>query len=62
MISRLIGLDAGTVTIDGMDVTKTPGDVLAKRLSILQQDNTMTARLTVGDLVAFGRYPHSAAA
>jgi len=59
MISRLIGLDAGTVTIDGLDVTKTPGDVLAKRLSILRQDNTMTARLTVGDLVAFGRYPHS---
>lgn len=59
MISRLLGLDAGTVTVDGLDVTKTPGDVLARRLSILRQDNQMTARLTVGDLVAFGRYPYS---
>lgn len=59
MISRLIGMDAGTVTVDGLDVTTTPGDVLARRLSILRQDNTMTARLTVRDLVAFGRYPHN---
>ena len=59
MISRLVGLDAGTVTVDGLDVTKTPGEVLARRLSILRQDNQMTTRLTVGDLVAFGRYPHS---
>jgi iron complex transport system ATP-binding protein len=52
-------MDAGTVTVDGMDVSNTPSDVLAKRLSILRQDNHMTARLTVQDLVAFGRYPHS---
>lgn len=59
LVSRLLGMDAGSVTVDGMDVSKTPGDVLAKRLSILRQDNHMTARLTVSDLVAFGRYPHS---
>ncbi|MCD7060804.1 iron ABC transporter ATP-binding protein [Pelagibacterium xiamenense] len=59
IISRLLGMDAGTVTVDGMDVTKTPGDVLARRLSILRQDNHMSARLTVADLVAFGRYPYS---
>lgn len=59
MISRLIGLDGGTVAVDGLDVTKTPGDVLARRLSILRQDNSLTTRLTVRDLVAFGRYPYS---
>ncbi len=59
MISRLIGMDAGTVTVAGLDVTKTPGDVLARHLSILRQDNALTARLTVRDLVAFGRYPYS---
>ncbi len=59
MISRLIGMDGGSVTVDGLDVAKTPGDVLARRLSILRQDNSLTARLTVRDLVAFGRYPHS---
>lgn len=59
IISRLLAMDAGTVTVDGLDVTKTPGDVLARRLSILRQDNHMSARLTVEDLVAFGRYPYS---
>lgn len=59
MISRLMSMDQGTVTIDGLDVTRTPSDVLARRLSILRQDNHMTARLTVRDLVSFGRYPYS---
>ncbi|MBP2301051.1 iron ABC transporter ATP-binding protein [Azospirillum picis] len=58
IISRLLPASAGTVTVDGMDVATTPGDVLARRLSILRQDNQMTARLTVRDLVAFGRYPY----
>lgn len=59
MISRLMGMDAGTVTVDGLDISSTPSDALAKRLSILRQDNHMTARLTVRDLVSFGRYPYS---
>jgi iron complex transport system ATP-binding protein len=59
MVSRLLPINAGTVTVDGLDVTSTPSDVLARRLAILRQDNHITARLTVRDLVAFGRYPHS---
>jgi iron complex transport system ATP-binding protein len=59
IVSRLLGMDAGSVTVDGLDVSKSPSDVLAKRLSILRQDNHMTARLTVHDLVSFGRYPYS---
>jgi len=59
MVSRLLAMDAGTVTVDGLDVTKGRTDELAKRLSILRQDNHIVARLTVSDLVSFGRYPHS---
>jgi iron complex transport system ATP-binding protein len=59
MVSRVLGMDAGTVTVNGLDVTRTPGDVLARRLAVLRQDNHMAARLTVADLVSFGRYPHS---
>jgi len=59
MISRLMPMSAGSVTVDGMDVTKTPSDVLARRLSVLRQDNQLMAKLTVRDLVAFGRFPHS---
>jgi ABC-type enterochelin transport system, ATPase component len=59
VVSRLMAMDKGTVTVDGLDVTNTPSDVLARRLSILRQENHMTARLTVRDLVSFGRYPYS---
>ena len=59
IMSRLMVPDSGRVLVDGADVRRTPGDVLARRLSVLRQDNGLTARLTVADLVAFGRYPHS---
>jgi len=59
IIARLLAMDAGTVSIDGLDVTKTPSDVLARRLAILRQDNPLSSRLTVHDLVSFGRYPYS---
>jgi iron complex transport system ATP-binding protein len=59
MVSRLLSMDKGTVTVDGLDVTKTPSDQLARRLSILRQDNHLSSRLTVRDLVSFGRYPYS---
>jgi iron complex transport system ATP-binding protein len=59
VMSRLLKSDGGHVRVDGMDVTNTPGPKLARRLSILRQDNHFEARLTVRDLVAFGRYPYS---
>lgn len=59
MISRLTPMTAGSVEIDGMDVTCTPGPELARRLSILRQHNQTSLRLSVRDLVAFGRFPHS---
>lgn len=59
MISRLLGMDAGSVQVDGLDVAATPTRQLAKRLAILRQDNHIAVRLTVQDLVAFGRYPHN---
>lgn len=58
MMSRLMMPDEGSVLIDGMDVFSTPSDVLAKRLSILRQQNHFEARLTIEDLVTFGRYPY----
>ncbi|MBB3953054.1 ABC transporter ATP-binding protein [Aureimonas jatrophae] len=59
MIARLVGLDGGRIVVDGLNVGTTAGPVLARRLAVLRQDNHMTARLTVRELVAFGRYPHS---
>lgn len=59
LLSRLLPATAGSILVDDLDVATAPSDVLARRLSILRQDNHMTARLTVRDLVAFGRFPHS---
>jgi iron complex transport system ATP-binding protein len=59
MMSRLLTLDAGTVEVGGLDVSTTPGRALARTLSILRQENQLTVRLSVRDLVGFGRFPHN---
>lgn len=59
IVSRLQPMDAGTVLIDGQPVGATASDALARRLAILRQDNAVAARVTVKELVSFGRYPHS---
>lgn len=57
IMARLMLPDEGTVCVDGMDVARTDGNRLARHLAILRQDNHISARLTVRDLVTFGRYP-----
>lgn len=59
LVGRLIKPDAGVVTVDGMDVSSAPSHELARTLAVLRQDNHIAARLTVHDLVEFGRFPHS---
>jgi len=60
-IGRLVRLDGGTVLVDGLDVTATSTRVLATRLAVLRQENHVPIRLSVADLVAFGRFPHGGA-
>ena len=59
MIGRLLPADDGRILVDGLDVARTPGNVLARKLSILRQENQIAVRLTVRDLVEFGRFPYS---
>lgn len=59
MIGRLLGMDAGAIEIAGYDVTKTKSKDLARIVSILRQENHFITRLTVRQLVGFGRFPHS---
>jgi len=59
MVARLLEVDGGTIRVGGLDVTTTDSRELARRLAILRQSNDLQSRLTVADLVAFGRYPHS---
>lgn len=59
IVGRLLGADAGTVHVAGMDVTTAKSRELAKTLAILRQENHFVARLTVRQLVSLGRFPHS---
>lgn len=59
IMARMLGADAGMVSVDGLDVSRAASRDVAKKLSILRQDQHTTARITVRDLVEFGRYPHS---
>jgi iron complex transport system ATP-binding protein len=59
LVGRLLEPDAGRVTVDGRDVATAASSALATTLAVLRQDNHVAARLTVHDLVEFGRFPHS---
>jgi iron complex transport system ATP-binding protein len=59
VISRLLSQDGGVVLVDEKNVTEYKSKVLAQRLSILKQSNHVRLKLTVRELVSFGRFPYS---
>lgn len=59
MVSRLLKRDGGSVSIDGMPMENFAEKELAQKMSILKQTNEMNVRLSVQDLVSFGRFPYS---
>ncbi|GAA4688489.1 ABC transporter ATP-binding protein [Streptomyces chumphonensis] len=59
IIGRLTEPTSGRVTVDGLDVHRAKSQEVARTLSVLRQENHFTARVTVRELVAFGRFPHS---
>ena len=60
MISRLIAKDSGSVDFEGQDIGSWKSRDLSRRLAILTQHNNIQMKLTVEELVAFGRFPYSA--
>ena len=59
MMSRLSVPDEGEVFIDGKSIKEWDKQELSKTLAILKQENNTNIRLTVYELVSFGRFPHS---
>ncbi|MCK2157802.1 ATP-binding cassette domain-containing protein [Exiguobacterium sp. 17-1] len=59
MIGRLLQLDEGQIQVAGLDVSSTKSKDLAKIMTILRQENHFVTRLTVRQLVGFGRFPYS---
>jgi iron complex transport system ATP-binding protein len=58
IISRLMDMDAGEVFIDGKELKSWDTKELSKKLSILKQSNNINIRLTIRELVSFGRFPY----
>lgn len=58
IISRLMA-GQGSVEIDGRPINDYKDDELSKKISVLRQTNHLNVRLTVRELVAFGRYPYT---
>lgn len=59
VISRLIKPKQGQVYLDDVDMSTLKTEDIAKRLSVLKQSNHLNLKLTVYELVSFGRFPHS---
>ena len=59
IVSRLIPYDSGAVEFDGKSLSEWKSTDLSRRLAILTQTNNVQMKLTVRELVAFGRFPYS---
>src|SRR5699024_11928488 len=59
MITRLLDNDSGEVLLEGDNIFIQPNTELAKKISILKQSNHLELKITVRELIAFGRYPYS---
>jgi len=59
VISRLSKWESGEVHLDGRHINNWDRKELSKSLSIMKQAHSTNVRLTIYDLVAFGRYPYS---
>lgn len=59
IISRLIAKDDGIIVFEGKEMQKWKSKELSKHLAILTQSNHIQMKLTVKELVGFGRFPYS---
>ena len=63
--STLLGIMAnnlkpisGQVFLEGTDITEMKTKDIAKKIAFLKQTHQLSIRITVGDLVEYGRFPH----
>lgn len=59
IMSRLLKKDGGEVLVDNIPIEEWDSSKLARRISILKQSNQINMRLTIRELVSFGRFPYS---
>lgn len=59
MMSRLIPKDTGEIYLDHNEVKAWKSSELSKKLAILKQANGINLKITVRELVNFGRFPYT---
>lgn len=59
MMSRLISKDTGEIYLDHNEVKTWKSSELSKKLAILKQANGVNLKITVRELVNFGRFPYT---
>ncbi|MFB2978590.1 ABC transporter ATP-binding protein [Microseira sp. BLCC-F43] len=58
LISRILAPQQGVVLLDGKAIHSQPAAIVARKLAILPQQQTIPEGLTVKQLVSLGRSPH----
>ena len=59
IIARLLTHQSGQIIIDDIQLIDWNSLDLAKKLSILKQSNSTNIKITIFEIVSFGRYPHT---
>ncbi|WP_026884651.1 ABC transporter ATP-binding protein [Clostridium akagii] len=57
-IARILQSKSGSVYINGVDIQGLSSKAIAKEMAVLPQSPQAPSGLTVGELVAYGRFPH----
>lgn len=58
LMARLQPLTHGSIRYDGRDLAATPTAEMARKLAILTQEGSVQSRISVRDLLMFGRFPY----
>mgnify|MGYP002662306912 FL=1 len=57
LMARLQPLTHGSIRYNGRDLAATPTAEMARKLAILTQEGSVQSRISVRDLLMFGRFP-----
>lgn len=59
LIAQQIAIQQGSISVDGLDIVSAKPADLALKMALVAQHVGVASRLSVIDLIGFGRWPHS---
>lgn len=59
LMARLAKADNGSIILDSEELSNYSLDQLSRKISFLRQQNVFDVKITIKELVDFGRFPHS---